>query len=74
MAPKNDAWGMRKTVLGVELNRGKTTVAEAGSDYDLLHLEIKGWVEDVKRGKPKLLRERKAVAPTISSGTASGGP
>lgn len=40
----------RKTALVIEIIQGKTTVSEASRSFDLTPSEIKGWVEDAKRG------------------------
>lgn len=46
----------RKTALVIEINQGKTTVAEASRSFDLSPSEIEGWVEDAKRGMENSLR------------------
>ena len=46
----------RKTALVIEIIQDKTTVSEASRSFDLSPSEIKGWVDDAKRGMENSLR------------------
>ncbi len=46
----------RKSALVVDINQGKTTVAEASRSYDLAPSEVERWVDDAKKGMENALR------------------
>ncbi len=48
----------RKSALVLEIIQGKTTVAEAGRQFDLTPSEVESWVEDGKRGMENALRSK----------------
>jgi transposase-like protein len=48
----------RKSSLVLDINQGKTTVAEASRQFDLPPSEIESWVEDGKRGMENALRAK----------------
>lgn len=50
------AW--RKSALVPEIIQGKTTVAEASRQFDLVPSEIESWVDDAKRGMENALRAK----------------
>lgn len=48
--------GRRKSTLVLDIMQGKTTVAEAGRQYDLSPSEVEQWVDDGKRSMENALR------------------
>ena len=48
----------RKSALVLEIIQGKTTVAEASRQFDLIPSELEGWVEKAKAGMENALRAK----------------